>query len=40
VAQRLVLVRGQEVKLTLTEYDLLKALITHRDKVLTRQLLL
>lgn len=40
VARRLVLVRGQEVKLTPTEYDLLKVLITHRDKVLTRQLLL
>ena len=40
VAQRLVLVRGQEVKLTPTEYDLLKVLITDRDKVLTRQLLL
>lgn len=40
VAQRLVLVRGQEVKLTPTEYALLKVLITHRDKVLTRQLLL
>jgi two-component system, OmpR family, KDP operon response regulator KdpE len=40
VAQRLVLVRGQEVQLTPTEYDLLKVLITHRDKVLTRQVLL
>jgi DNA-binding response OmpR family regulator len=40
VAQRLVLVRGQEVKLTPTEYDLLKVLITYRDKVLTGTLLL
>ena len=40
VAQRLVLVRGQEVQLTPTEYALLKVFITHRDKVLTRQLLL
>jgi two-component system KDP operon response regulator KdpE len=40
VAQRLVLVHGQEVKLSPTEYALLKVHITHRDKVLTRQLLL
>ena len=40
VVQRLVLVRGQEVQLTPTEYALLKVLITHRGKVLTRQVLL
>jgi two-component system KDP operon response regulator KdpE len=40
VARRLVLVHGQEVQLTPTEYDLLKVLVTHRNKVLTRQLLL
>jgi two-component system, OmpR family, KDP operon response regulator KdpE len=40
VARRQVLVRGQEVQLTTTEYDLLKVFITHRDKILSRQLLL
>lgn len=40
IEQRLVLIHGQEVKLTPTEYTLLKVLITHRDKILTRQLLL
>jgi two-component system KDP operon response regulator KdpE len=39
-AQRQVLVEGREVKLTPTEYDLLKAFITHRGKILTRQMLL
>jgi two-component system, OmpR family, KDP operon response regulator KdpE len=39
-AQRQVLVEGREVKLTPTEYDLLKALVTHRGKILTRQMLL
>jgi two-component system KDP operon response regulator KdpE len=40
IEQRLVLIHGQEVKLTPTEFALLKVLITHRDKILTRQLLL
>src|SRR5260370_2089961 len=40
VARRLVLVQGQEVQLTPTEYDLLKVFITRRDKILTMQLLL
>lgn len=39
IEQRLVLIHGQEVKLTPTEYALLKVLITHRDKILTRQVL-
>jgi two-component system, OmpR family, KDP operon response regulator KdpE len=39
-AQRRVLVNGQEVGLTPTEYDLLKVFITHRGKLLTRQMLL
>jgi len=39
-AQRLVQVNGQEVKLTPTEYDLLKALIKNRGKIMTRQMLL
>jgi two-component system KDP operon response regulator KdpE len=39
-AQRLVQVNGQEVKLTPTEYDLLKALIKNSGKILTRQMLL
>jgi two-component system KDP operon response regulator KdpE len=39
-AQRLVLRDGNEVPLTPTEYDLLKAFITHRGKILTRQQLL
>ena len=34
------LVQGQEVSLTPTEYDLLKVFITHRGKILTRQMLL
>jgi two-component system, OmpR family, KDP operon response regulator KdpE len=40
VARRLVQVHGQEVQFTPTEYDLLKVFITHRDKILSRQLLL
>ena len=40
ITQRLMLVHGQEVQLTPTEDALLKVLITHRDKILTRQLLL
>ena len=39
-AQRQVLLNGQEVKLTPTEYELLKALIKNRGKILTRQMLL
>ena len=39
-AQRQVMVNGIEVKLTPTEYDLLKALISSRGKILTRQMLL
>jgi two-component system KDP operon response regulator KdpE len=39
-AQRLVISHGQEVKLTPTEYDLLKALIKNRGKIMTRQMLL
>ncbi|HLG77867.1 MAG TPA: response regulator transcription factor [Ktedonobacteraceae bacterium] len=40
LAQRRVLLHEQEVKLTPTEYDLLKALITHSGKIMTRQMLL
>jgi two-component system, OmpR family, KDP operon response regulator KdpE len=39
-ARRQVLVEGREVKLTPTEFDLLKAFIIHRGKILTRQMLL
>ncbi|HZT98247.1 MAG TPA: response regulator transcription factor [Ktedonobacteraceae bacterium] len=39
-AQRRVLLNGREVSLTPTEYDLLKAFITNRGKILTRQMLL
>ncbi|HLZ57968.1 MAG TPA: response regulator transcription factor [Ktedonosporobacter sp.] len=39
-AQRLVTVNGQDVKLTPTEYDLLKALIKNNGKIMTRQMLL
>ncbi len=39
-AQRLVQVNGQEVKLTPTEYDLLKVLIKNRGKIMTRHMLL
>lgn len=39
-AQRSVQVSGKEIKLTPTEYDLLKALIKHQGKILTRQMLL
>jgi two-component system KDP operon response regulator KdpE len=39
-AMRSVHVEGQEVALTPTEYDLLKVFITHRGKILTRQMLL
>lgn len=39
-AQRQVRVNDNEVKLTPTEYDLLKALIKHNGKIMTRQMLL
>ncbi len=39
-AQRQVQVNGQEVKLTPTEYDLLKVLIKNSGKIMTRQMLL
>lgn len=39
-AQRSVQVSGQDVKLTPTEYDLLKVLIKNRGKIMTRQMLL
>ncbi|HEY0753967.1 MAG TPA: response regulator transcription factor [Ktedonobacteraceae bacterium] len=39
-AQRVVTVDGSEVKLTPTEYDLLKALIKNSGKIMTRQMLL
>jgi two-component system KDP operon response regulator KdpE len=40
LAQRVVTVAGNEVKLTPTEYDLLKALIKNSGKIMTRQMLL
>ena len=40
LAHRLVRVRGQDVQLTPTEYDLLRALVAHAGKVLTHQQLL
>src|SRR5438045_3923861 len=40
IAQRLVTLNGQEIKLTPTEYDLLKVLIQHKGKIMTRQMLL
>jgi two-component system KDP operon response regulator KdpE len=40
LVQRKVTVQGQEISLTPTEYDLLKVFITHRGKILTRQMLL
>ena len=39
-ARRLVMVNGQEVQLTPTEYDLLKILVTHAGKVITHRQLL
>src|SRR6266567_1103601 len=39
-AHRLVQVNGHEIKLTPTEYDLLKALINNQGKIMTRQMLL
>jgi two-component system KDP operon response regulator KdpE len=38
--ERRVTINGQEVSLTPTEYDLLRAFIIHRGKILTRQMLL
>lgn len=38
-AQRHVSVNGQEIKLTPTEYDLLKVLIKNRGKIMTQQML-
>jgi two-component system, OmpR family, KDP operon response regulator KdpE len=39
-AQRLVQVNGREVKLTPTEYDLLKVFVQNRGKIITQQMLL
>jgi two-component system, OmpR family, KDP operon response regulator KdpE len=39
LAARRVRLEGQEISLTPTEYDLLKVFITHRGKLLTRQIL-
>jgi two-component system, OmpR family, KDP operon response regulator KdpE len=39
-AQRNVQVNGKDIKLTPTEYDLLKALVKNRGKIMTRQMLL
>lgn len=39
-SQRLVQLNGQDIKLTPTEYDLLKALIRNTGKIMTRQMLL
>jgi two-component system KDP operon response regulator KdpE len=38
--QHLVFINNQEVKLTPTEYDLLKVFIQHRGKIMTQQMLL
>ncbi len=38
--QKLVTVNGQEVKLTPTEYDLLKVFVMNRGKIMTQQMLL
>jgi two-component system KDP operon response regulator KdpE len=40
LAQRQVCVNGQEIRLTPTEYDLLKIFLRHRGKLLTQQMLL
>jgi two-component system, OmpR family, KDP operon response regulator KdpE len=40
LAQRFVALHGQEVKLTPTEYDLLKIFLKHRGKIMTQQMLL
>jgi len=39
-AQRRIQVDGREVKLTPTEYELLKVFVAHRGKILTRQMLM
>lgn len=39
-ARRLVTVNGQEISLTPTEYDLLRLLVNHADRVLTHQQIL
>jgi two-component system KDP operon response regulator KdpE len=39
-ARRRVLLNGREIALTPTEYALLKVFVTHRGKILTRQMLL
>ncbi len=39
-AQRQVQLEGRDIKLTPTEYDLLKVLVKNRGKILTRQMLL
>lgn len=40
IARRQVRLHEQEIKLTPTEYDLLKVFLTHRGKILTRKMLL
>jgi two-component system KDP operon response regulator KdpE len=40
LSQRSVKLQGKIIQLTPTEYDLLKVFITHRGKILTRQMLL
>ncbi len=40
MAQQLVTLNGQEIKLTPTEYDLLKVFLMHRGKIMTQQMLL
>ncbi len=40
LSQRLVFVNEQEVKLTPTEYDLLKIFLKHRGKIMTQQMLI
>jgi two-component system KDP operon response regulator KdpE len=40
VSRRLVTISGREIQLTPTEYDLLRALVTHAGKVLTHRQLL
>jgi len=40
LVRRIVMVRGQEVKLTPREYDLLRLLVSHAGKVLTHKFIL
>lgn len=40
LARRVVRVAGQEVQLTPTEYEILRLLLTHADKVLTHRQML